>query len=125
MSTDAPLLLDDKPANEVAHSISPGAFQPGESKVVQVDGASMRLDHLGPMVINLDGTVARISNWDAMSEAERLNTLRVLGRRNRGRVEELAKAQGFGDGIVDADPQAQACILSLCVDLFYVCVLDG
>ncbi|KZP02587.1 hypothetical protein FIBSPDRAFT_673302, partial [Athelia psychrophila] len=50
---------------------------------------SVRLDHLGPMVINLDGTVARISNWDAMSEAERLNTLRVLGRRNRGRVEEL------------------------------------
>ncbi|KZP07948.1 hypothetical protein FIBSPDRAFT_658776, partial [Athelia psychrophila] len=58
------------------------------------DGASVRLDHLGPMVINLDGTVARISNWDTLSEAERLNTIRVIGRRNRKRVEELAKVQG-------------------------------
>ncbi|KZP02237.1 hypothetical protein FIBSPDRAFT_99110 [Athelia psychrophila] len=101
MSANAPLLLDEKPTNEVANSISPGAFQPGESKIVQVDGVSVRLDHLGPMVINLDGTVARISNWDAMSEAERLNTLRVLGRRNRGRVEELAKAQGVDSGVTD------------------------
>ncbi|KZP09550.1 hypothetical protein FIBSPDRAFT_759811, partial [Athelia psychrophila] len=61
------------------------------------------LDHLGPMVINLDGTIARISNWDALSEAERLNTLRAIGRRNRKKVEELAKAQRFGDEVIDTD----------------------
>lgn len=91
-----PLLLDNKPANDndISASLSPDAFQPGETKLVHVGGASVTLDHLGPMVINSDGTVARISNWDAMSEAERVNTLRVIGRRNRKRVGELVGAQG-------------------------------
>ncbi|KAF7984165.1 hypothetical protein HWV62_16836 [Athelia sp. TMB] len=101
MSSNQPLLLDNKPANEVSDAIDPNAFQPGETKVVQADGASVRLDVLGPMIINADGTIARISNWAAMTEAERVNTIRVLGRRNRKRVEELAAAQGFDSGITE------------------------
>ncbi|KAH9224443.1 hypothetical protein DL95DRAFT_279293, partial [Leptodontidium sp. 2 PMI_412] len=54
---------------------------------------SVKLDHLGPMVVNVDGTLSRISNWDAMADVERENTLRVIGRRNKARLEVLRGAE--------------------------------
>ena len=56
------------------------------------DGA-VSLDHLGPMVVNVDGTLSRIGNWEQMTEMEQKTTLRVLGKRNKQRLEAL-KAQG-------------------------------
>ncbi|KAF1361220.1 hypothetical protein EJ07DRAFT_70049, partial [Lizonia empirigonia] len=46
----------------------------------------VRLDHLGPLVVNKDGSLSRIANWDTMAEIERANTLRVLGKRNQLRL---------------------------------------
>lgn len=46
-------------------------------------------DELGPLVVNSDGTVARISNWKQMTEGERSNVLRVLGKRNKERLGAL------------------------------------
>ncbi|KAJ0304249.1 hypothetical protein COL516b_006140 [Colletotrichum fioriniae] len=43
--------------------------------------ASTKLDHLGPLVVNQDGTMSRISNWGEMTEIERRNTLRLAGLR--------------------------------------------
>ncbi|KAH8697280.1 hypothetical protein BGW36DRAFT_427247 [Talaromyces proteolyticus] len=62
-------------------------------------GTTVSLDHLGPIVVNQDGTMSRISNWDQMTESEQKNTLRVLGRRNKQRLEAL-KAAGvqLGEG---------------------------
>ncbi|KAJ3007252.1 hypothetical protein HKX48_009237, partial [Thoreauomyces humboldtii] len=40
-----------------------------------------------------DGTLARITNWEKMSERERANTLRVLGKRNAARLERLKAEQ--------------------------------
>ncbi|KAH7336424.1 hypothetical protein BKA65DRAFT_553075 [Rhexocercosporidium sp. MPI-PUGE-AT-0058] len=57
---------------------------------------SVKLDHLGPMVVNVDGTLSRISNWDAMAEVERENTLRVIGRRNKVRLETLKAKEREG-----------------------------
>ncbi|KIJ61250.1 hypothetical protein HYDPIDRAFT_116258 [Hydnomerulius pinastri MD-312] len=54
----------------------------------------VKLDNLGPMVVNSDGTLSRIANWENMTEAERERTLRVLAARNRAR---LAKQQENGD----------------------------
>ncbi|CZT47596.1 uncharacterized protein RSE6_08177 [Rhynchosporium secalis] len=54
---------------------------------------SVKLDHLGPMVVNVDGTLSRISNWDGMAQVERENTLRVIGRRNKVRLEALKKKE--------------------------------
>jgi len=51
--------------------------------------STVKLDHLGPLVINSDGTLSRIQNWDGMTEAERERTLRVLGKRNMLRREKL------------------------------------
>lgn len=59
-------------------------------------GDSLRLDALGPLVVNADGSVARVGNWAGMTPAEREATLRLLGRRNRQRLEAL-KARG-GEG---------------------------
>ncbi|KAJ5570816.1 hypothetical protein N7535_004476 [Penicillium sp. DV-2018c] len=52
-------------------------------------GATVKLDHLGPMVVNADGTLSQIGNWKQMSDIERENTLRVLGKRNQKRLEAL------------------------------------
>ncbi len=51
--------------------------------------ASIKLDHLGPMVVNVDGTMSRISNWDQMADIEKKNTLRIIAKRNRERLDAL------------------------------------
>jgi hypothetical protein len=50
---------------------------------------SIKLDHLGPMVVNVDGTMSRISNWDKMADIEKENTLRIISKRNRERLDAL------------------------------------
>lgn len=52
-------------------------------------GTTVKLDALGPVVVNTDGTVARVSNWAQMTEIEQQNTLRILGKRNKQRLEVL------------------------------------
>lgn len=57
-------------------------------------GTTVQLDHLGPMVVNTDGTLSRISNWDKMAEIEKKATLRIIGKRNQARLEALKKERG-------------------------------
>ena len=52
-------------------------------------GQSVKLDHLGPMVVNRDGTLSRVANWEQMADIERQNTLRILGKRNQLRMAAL------------------------------------
>jgi hypothetical protein len=63
-------------------------------------GTTVSLDHLGPMVVNVDGTMSRISNWDKMADIEKKNTLRIIGKRNKSRLEALKKerAEAGGEG---------------------------
>ncbi|KAL2751807.1 hypothetical protein ACRALDRAFT_2062822, partial [Sodiomyces alcalophilus JCM 7366] len=49
------------------------------------NGATVSMDAWGPVVVNVDGTMSRISNWTEMSEIEKQNTLRIIGKRNRQR----------------------------------------
>lgn len=51
---------------------------------------TVKLDELGPMVVNTDGTVSRIANWENMAEAEKERTLKILGKRNKLRLEKLS-----------------------------------
>jgi len=41
------------------------------------------------MVVNVDGTMSRISNWDKMADIEKENTLRIISKRNRERLDAL------------------------------------
>jgi hypothetical protein len=59
-------------------------------------GSTVKLDHMGPLVVNKDGTLSRINNWGEMSEIEKQNTLRVLGKRNMLRREALEKEEQAG-----------------------------
>jgi hypothetical protein len=61
----------------------------------EVNGKSITLDHIGPMVVHQDGTLSRIANWAEMTNIERRNTLRVLGKRNQLRLGTLR-----GDGVL-------------------------
>jgi hypothetical protein len=56
---------------------------------VSGDGTTVKLDYLGPVVVNQDGSLGRISNWDQMSDIERKNTVRVLGKRHAARLATL------------------------------------
>lgn len=58
---------------------------------------TVSLDHLGPMVVNVDGTMSRISNWDKMAEIEKKATIRIIGKRNKARLEALKQAKGEGE----------------------------
>jgi predicted Fe-S protein YdhL (DUF1289 family) len=44
------------------------------------------------MVVNKDGTISRITNWDGMAEIEKKNTLRILQKRNKQRLDALKNA---------------------------------
>ncbi|KAI0162405.1 hypothetical protein BJ166DRAFT_267184 [Pestalotiopsis sp. NC0098] len=72
----------------------------GDGKTISLDvgGEGVRLDHMGPLVVNTDGTMSRISNWAEMSEIERDNTLRILGKRNQQRLKKLREAKEAAEG---------------------------
>lgn len=52
-------------------------------------GESVRLDAMGPLVVNTDGTMGRIGNWTGMTEGEKAQTLKLLGRRNKQRLDAI------------------------------------
>mmetsp|Transcript_17029 Transcript_17029/g.20791 ORF Transcript_17029/g.20791 Transcript_17029/m.20791 type:complete len:157 (-) Transcript_17029:345-815(-) len=59
-------------------------------------GETLKLDHLGPIILNTDGTTRRIANWDTLTEGEREVSWRRIKKRNEERrkvLEEQAKAQ--------------------------------
>lgn len=56
--------------------------------------ASVKLDHLGPMVVNADGTLSRIANWENMAATEKEATVRIIGKRNQARLKALREKEG-------------------------------
>ncbi|KAG8405208.1 hypothetical protein J3459_011354 [Metarhizium acridum] len=96
----SPTFYSSSSSPETPSSASPNASSralpaPGDPTAaldVSGDGTTVKLDRLGPLVVNVDGTMSRISNWSEMAEVEKQNTLRVLGRRNKQRLEALKKA---------------------------------
>jgi len=61
---------------------------------VEVGGGAVALDALGPVVVNVDGTVSRITNWASMHPSEQEATTRIIGKRNQERMATLLAAQG-------------------------------
>lgn len=53
----------------------------------------MSLDALGPVVVGVDGTLARIGNWSAMTPQEKERTQRLISERNNARLAALKAAQ--------------------------------
>ena len=65
-------------------------------------GMPVVMDHLGPIVVNADGTLARISNWDEMIDKEKEQTKRRIAKRNVERLRGLQEAGQLSDKIVSA-----------------------
>ncbi|CAD7926614.1 unnamed protein product [Amoebophrya sp. A25] len=68
-----------------------GTPEEEKKQVLEVNGERVTLDALGPIILNEDGSMARITNWHEMMEHEQKNTLRVIARRNAKRREALLK----------------------------------
>ncbi|KAF9996505.1 hypothetical protein BGZ65_007909 [Modicella reniformis] len=64
---------------------------------LEVNGRDLKLDYLGPIVVNENGTMSRIDNWHEMAEIERANVRRILLKRNAQRLERLRAAQAQAD----------------------------
>ncbi|KAI0865281.1 hypothetical protein F4860DRAFT_460835 [Xylaria cubensis] len=89
-----------QPESETSSSSAPLPALPaadGATSTLEVGGAALRLDHLGPLVVNEDGTLSRIANWEKMADIERENTLRILGKRNQVRLAKLRAAKESGN----------------------------
>ena len=54
-------------------------------------GESIDFAHLGPVIINSDGTTRRIANWDSMTKQEQDKTWERISKRNAARIAELKK----------------------------------
>ncbi|KAL1637328.1 hypothetical protein SLS58_009337 [Diplodia intermedia] len=74
---------DNKAGGEQKHDAAAAALPlpaPGEGSAealtLQLGADGVKLDALGPMVVNTDGSLSRIANWERMAEIERRNTLR-------------------------------------------------
>lgn len=88
-----------KPSGEPV-SIEPQLALPEVSSGNKIDMSSgsgtFKFDALGPVVVNTDGTVSRIMNWDRMAEVEQKATMRIIGKRNKERLERLKAAEEGG-----------------------------
>ncbi|KAI1308007.1 hypothetical protein EDD11_004343 [Mortierella claussenii] len=60
---------------------------------LEVNGKDLKLDILGPVVVNEDGSMSRIDNWHEMAEIEKANVRRILLKRNAQRLERLRAEQ--------------------------------
>lgn len=52
-------------------------------------GETVSFDELGPMILNKDGTVSRIQNWESLTKQEKDSSWRRISERNRKRSLEL------------------------------------
>ena len=81
------------------------------SKSIELDvttGAPKALDALGPIVVNSDGTLARIANWSEMTEKEQQVTQRRIAKRNLERLKELREQGVLDENVVSALKQPDA-----------------
>ena len=72
----------------------PAVGSAGEAPRSLTAGDRVALEELGPVVVNADGSLSRISNWKEMTAAEQEMAIRVVGKRNEARRARLASARG-------------------------------
>ena len=74
------------------------AVEQDGSDTLEVDDSQYvsKLDALGPIILNTDGTMGRIHNWNEMSENEREMAFRLISKRNKARKEALLLQKNAG-----------------------------
>lgn len=56
-------------------------------------GETIRLEEMGPIILNTDGSTRRIENWDSLTEREKEVTWRRISKRNEERRLALLEQQ--------------------------------
>jgi hypothetical protein len=100
-----PASTSETPLPALPPTSSDASSSSSSSSTLEVGGAALRLDHLGPLVVNEDGTLSRIANWEKMADVERENTLRILGKRNQMRLAKLRAAKSEEAGNSESEIQ--------------------
>ena len=70
-------------------------------------GEAVVMDHLGPVIVNADGTLARIANWEEMTDKERQLTKKRIAKRNVERLRALSEAGTLSGESVSALASAE------------------
>ncbi|KAH6600352.1 hypothetical protein BASA50_002363 [Batrachochytrium salamandrivorans] len=78
-----PLAIDYRPDTV----ISPASHN--QAPLVLTLNQSLPLDGLGPVIVNVNGTLSRITNWLDMSEQEQASIMRIIPQRNQRRMKVL------------------------------------
>ena len=65
-------------------------------------GEPVTLDAMGPVVVNSDGTLSRITNWERMEETERAVVKKRICKRNIERLKGFAASGELKDSVVSA-----------------------
>jgi hypothetical protein len=64
-----------------------------EIRTIVVDGAPLKIDKLGPVVVTPEGLLGSIENWNDLSEQDQVAVMRKIGKRNQERLAALQKAK--------------------------------
>ncbi|KAN0065349.1 hypothetical protein ACQY0O_001185 [Thecaphora frezii] len=99
-----PSTKTDQPGTQPAPIL--GLPAPSDATPASEAQTSFKLDHLGPVIVNTDGTISRIAGWTEMTELEKQRSLRLLAKRNNARMQALRDAEGKAEA--DAQGQGQA-----------------
>ena len=59
------------------------------TRSIELNGETITLDELGPVVLGEDGRLGRLSNWQDMTEHEQEATLKFVAKRNAKRRQAL------------------------------------
>lgn len=88
--TDIPII---EPGNEgVVDETSDGGERVRQIKF----GETVKLDDIGPIIVNEDCSMRRIANWGTLTERERKGVQKRIAARNRGRLEHCRKLEDQG-----------------------------
>lgn len=81
--------------NEIFQLPSPEDIQSNEKGLTKQlkFGESISMDELGPIIINPDGTMRRIANWNELTKGEQESTFRQIVARNKRRLAALKEQQ--------------------------------
>jgi len=75
-------------------ALPPPSTDPGNPlRTLSLGGDPLKLDDLGPIIINPDGTTRRIANWQTLTKQEQESSWRIISARNKKRISELQKSE--------------------------------
>uniref|UniRef100_A0A7S0SJQ8 Peptidylprolyl isomerase n=1 Tax=Mantoniella antarctica TaxID=81844 RepID=A0A7S0SJQ8_9CHLO len=75
-------------------------LEPGtqEEKVRQIRfGETVKLDDIGPIIVNADCSMRRISNYDALTQREKTGAQQRIAARNAGRLRHCRELEDRGE----------------------------